>query len=137
MNELVPVTESNIAVSLDMAGQALAEATTDFERIEIRDGAKKLQAISEILNRKDIQVQAANLVVTAEYEIAKANPPMSRKETGEVGGRGNKKVGSQGPDLSTNIIKLIRDAYSVISDAELDKMKQEAADKEEPLKRKV
>ena len=71
----------------------------------------------------------------AERDISKANPPMSRKETGEVGGRGNKKVGPLGPDLSTNIIKLIRDAYSVISDAELDEMKQEAIETSEPLTR--
>ena len=135
MNELATTETSNIAIKLNSASQALAEATTDFERIEIRDGAKKLQAISEILNRKDIQVQAANLVVTAEYEIAKANPPETASESGRRGGRGKVKGAPTGRTLSSNIISKIRQAYLGISGSELDQMKQEAVETDEPLTR--
>jgi len=54
---------------------ALAEATNDFQRLQIRDVAKAVAAAAKILEHREIQVQAANLVMDAERAIAKANPP--------------------------------------------------------------
>ena len=44
MNKLATTETSNISIKLNSASQALAEATSDFERIVIRDAARKLQA---------------------------------------------------------------------------------------------
>ena len=68
-------TSLTIPSQLDRAHTALAQASTDFERLTIRDQAKAYQAAAEILNRRDIQVQASVLVQRAEREISKANPP--------------------------------------------------------------
>ena len=56
-------------------------------RVKIRDNAKAVEAASAILKRKDIQVQAANLVQDAERAIAKANPPMTSQESGKWEGK--------------------------------------------------
>lgn len=65
----------NIPAKLAVAERALAEATDDWQRIEIRDYAKAVALAAEILKHKHIQVQAANLVQDAERAIAKANQP--------------------------------------------------------------
>ena len=76
MNELQVVESSyEIPAKLDVARRALAEATGDWQRMDIRDYARAVAAASAILERRDIQVQAANLVQNAERAIAKANPP--------------------------------------------------------------
>ena len=63
MNELTPVESPHeIPAKLDVAKRALAEATEDWQRINIRDYARAVAAATAILERKDIQVQAANLV---------------------------------------------------------------------------
>ena len=87
MNELQPVESGNLPAKLDVAKRALAEATDDWQRIDIRDYAKAVQAASEVLKRKDIQVQAANLVMDAERAIAKSNPPMSVSEQRSIAGK--------------------------------------------------
>ena len=111
------------------SGQALAEATTDFERIEIRDNAKKLQAISEILNRKDIQVQAANLVMTAERDVAKANPPKGRGSAVE------ENTVTVSNTISTSNLRRMRQAHDNLSDTEFEKLQQDAIDTGEALSR--
>ena len=86
MRELVPLSENDSAIpaKLDVAQRALAEATDDWQRVDIRDYARAVAAATAILKRKNIQVQAANLVQDAERAIAKANPPMSRSEIGKL-----------------------------------------------------
>ena len=69
---------SVIIAHLDEARHALASAQNAFERVRVRDHAKTLQSAAEILNRRDIQVQASILVQQAERTIAKANPPKKR-----------------------------------------------------------
>ena len=71
---------------LDTARQALASATTDFERVRVRDHAAAVQAAAAILERREIQVEASILVSEEEREIAKANPPKpaGRPKTGEI-----------------------------------------------------
>ena len=46
-------------------------------------------------------ITSTNIAQDAERDIVKANPPMSRKESGEVGGRG-KKVALREGDLSAS-----------------------------------
>ena len=117
------------------SGQALAEATTDYERIEIRDWAKKLYAMGEILNRKDIQVLAANLIMAVEREIAKANPPETASESGMRGGRGNIKGVTRGHTLSNDVLRKMRQAHDNLSDTEFEKLQQDAIDTGEALSR--
>lgn len=71
-------TSLTIPSQLDRAHTALAEVSTDFERLMIRDQAKAYQAAAEILDRREIQVQASVLVQRAERAISKANPPLKR-----------------------------------------------------------
>ena len=134
MNELQTIPTDNIPAKLDIAAKALSEATTDWQRVEIRDQARALAAAAAILKRKDIQIKAANLVQDAERTIAKANPPMTREETG----RGHK-VGLGEPDfydsVSKNEIKHIRDAHNNLTNEEFESAKEEAVKKEEPLTR--
>ena len=59
---------------------------------------------------------------------------MSRKESGEVGGRG-KKVALREGDLSSKTVRNMRSAHDNISDTEYSEIKSKAADNEEPLKR--
>ena len=81
MNELTPVeSPHDIPAKLDVAKRALAEATEDWQRIDIRNYAAAVAAATAILERRDIQVQAANLVQDAERAIVKANPPMTPKD---------------------------------------------------------
>ena len=129
MNELATIEQSNIAIQLDMASQALAEVTTDFERIEIRDTAKAIQAASEILQRKDIQVQASLLVTDAERAIVKANP--SRQ-----GERTDKNFVTPKDDvISHSNLRNMRQAHTDISDSEYREIKRESVDSENPLTR--
>lgn len=150
MNELTPVESPHeIPAKLDVAKRALAEATEDWQRINIRNYARAVAAATAILERKDIQVQAANLVQDAERAIAKANPPYSKQEYGSMGGRtaGNGRPKSsgvpQGNDpteakkLGRSNIRKMRAAHEHISDDEFEAKKAEAVETGEPLTRQL
>ena len=77
MEEIVKY-ESNIVSSLDRMQSALIECSHDYERLQLRDQARALQAAAAILNKKNVEVQFCELVHRAERAIAKANPPMSK-----------------------------------------------------------
>ena len=127
--------DQSIPAKLDIARWALTEATEDWQRIEIRDYAKAVQAATDILGRKDIQIQAANLVQDAERAIAKANPVKSREKSGAMKG---KKVVTPSNDLSpisqTNL-RQIRRAHAHLSDEEYEAAKAEAIQTQTPLTR--
>ena len=147
--------DSNIPAKLDVAQRALAEATEDWQRLDIRDYARAVAAATAILERKDIQIQAANLVHDAERAIAKANPALSTAETlkraranNPNNFKGSRTVGSQDTNssnskeskdlpISHSILKQIRRAHSSISDEEFEVKKAEAVQTETPLTRKV
>ena len=76
----IEASDQNIPAKLDVAKRALEEATEDWQRVDIRNYARAVAAATAILERKDIQVQAANLVQDAERTIVKANPPMTAKD---------------------------------------------------------
>ena len=153
MNEqigtLQPIeTDQSIPAKLDVAKRALAEATEDWQRIDIRDYARALAAATAILNRKEIQVQAANLVHDAERAIAKANPPMSNEESLKRANRVNPlfngevcKPNQSDEILEThtpqfrNILGNARKAHNHISDEEFEAKKAESVETGTPLTR--
>ena len=104
-------------------------------RVKIRDAAKAVEAASAILKRKDIQIQAANLVQDAERAIAKANPPMSKSESGALGGKSNSKHSVSEGVLKSKVVSEMRQAHDNITDEEFEAAKQEATDNQEPLTR--
>ena len=143
MNGLILTkSKQQLSVQLDIAKHALAKATDDWERIKIRDIAQVALEAAAILKRRDIQIQAANLVQEAERAIAKANPPKTRQESGAQKG---KKVelperdlfGAEKPEspISKNIIKHIRKAHNNLTDEEFKAAKQEAIETQTPLTR--
>ena len=121
-------TALTIPSQLDRATRDLASVSTDFERLLIRDHAKAYQAAAEILNRRDIQVQASVLVQRAERAISKANPPKARSETG----RGHKLV-----PLGDEIPKLrdMRAVHSKLTDTQFEARTVQAVEDETPLTR--
>ena len=129
----------NIPAKLDIARQALAEATEDWQRIEIRGYARALEAAMEILNRKDIQVQAANLVQDAERAIAKANPPQTPQDSGKRGRDaqlgGAPLENTPKPTIKPREIRKIRMAHDHLSDEEYKAAKAKSIETQTPLTR--
>lgn len=133
----VPEGSNTIVQSLNAAGLALESATNDFERIQIRDNAKAVEAASAILKRKDIQVQAANLVQDAERAIAKANPPKPPEDRGQ-GRKANHEIPNPviyEEHIAPTTIRDLRKAHGNITDQEYKAAKQEAIENQEPLTR--
>ena len=124
----------NIPAKLAVANRALAEATEDWQRIEIRDYAKALEAAAAILKHKHIQVQAANLVQDVERAIAKANPPNITGRPKKVVTPNNDFLESE-PVISQNNLRQIRQAHNNLSDEEYEAAKAESVETETPLTR--
>ena len=135
MNELVTQPKGGFSSQLRAIHSGLVNARNDQERERIRDIAKAIENAAEILKMKSIQVEASFLVMDAERDITKANPPMSRQEAGEVGGRGKKVVTPKDDLISQSNLRNMRQAHTNLSDTEYSEIKSEAADNEEPLKR--
>ena len=125
-NQLATV--DSLSLRLNTASEELASVSSDFERIQIRNVARAAEAAAAILNKKDIQVQAANLVQDAERAIAKANPPKGR-------GPGKKNVPFTEAPLPPEHIRKMRQAHGVLPDAEYEAMKAEAVTTQQPLTR--
>ena len=100
----------DLEIRLASAYQMLTEARDDFERLQVRDFGKAIQEAAGILKHKAIQVQASLLVADAERAIAKANPPMSRQESGAQ--KGNKVVIPEDNLISQSNLRNIRQAHS-------------------------
>jgi len=122
----------NLLAKLDVAQRALAEATDDWQRIDIRDYAKAIAVASEILNRRDIQVHAANLVQDAERAIAKANPPEQGKRTDKMNFAPPE---SEVEPIPRKVVSKIRSAHVKVSDEDYEALKAEAVETGEPLTR--
>ena len=133
MNEnqlVVPGEGGNILAQLEMGHQALAQARDDFDRIKIRDTAKALEVAAGILRHKGIQVEASMLVMDAEREVAKANPP-------NQGARSDlKKKAPKIDGLNSETKRKIRQAHAHVEDDEYEEIKLEARKQEAPLTRK-
>ena len=130
MNDIVP-TQSPVGIldRIDDGRAYLVRAANDFERLQIRDSAKALQIAAEILNRRDIQVEASMLVMDAERAIAKANPP----KQGNLTDLDN--FGNLGPEVSSDVRKKIRHAHANIDDDQYAALKERAREDETPLTR--
>ena len=151
MNELTPIQKNDNAIpaKLDVAKRALAEATTDWERIDIRDYARAVAAATAILERKDIQVQAANLVQDAERAIAKANPSMHERERERLRAEIINEASTNAKDafieedknleivtenlVTVDQLRKMRQAHNHISDEEFEAKKLEAEKTGVPL----
>ena len=131
--ELVPTGVSHLP-SLEDGYRALIQASDDFERLRIRDRAKAIEAAASVIKRKDVQVHAANLVATAEREIARANPP---KPPGPKDPLPRGADLSDDPPINSKVLSKIRSAHAGITDEEFDQQKAEAIENQEPLTRKA
>ena len=125
-------TQLTIPSQLDRAHTALARASTDFERLTIRNQAKAVEAAAEILNRRDIQVQASVLVQRAERAISKANPPIPPAER-SPGRKGN--TVAQGDGIPSTTVRDMRAVHSKLSDDQFEARTVQAIEAETPLTR--
>lgn len=122
MNELQDVeSQREILTKLDAAKRKLAEATEDLQRIDIINDARAVAAASAICGRKDLQVQAANLVMDAERTIAKQ---------ATLNGKAAPKKG-----LSKSNIWCMREAHRHFTDEEFEQKKAQALETGIPLTR--
>ena len=130
-NQIVATTPSEISIitRIDSGRASLIEAASDFERLQVRDSAKALQIAAEILNRRDIQVEASMLVMDAERAISKANPPKQGKRT-DLDNFGN-----SSPEVSSDVRKKMRHAHANIDDDQYANLKEKAREEETPLTR--
>lgn len=137
----IEASDQNIPAKLDVAQRALAEATEDWQRIDIRDYARAVAAATAVLNRKNIQIQAANLVQDAERTIAKANPPMSPKEIGKKGAdvRAGRLPSADSRELKNGLdgqsLHRMRLAHNHLSEEEFEARKAKAVETGVPLSR--
>lgn len=123
---LVPAqTPASITTQLDSGRRALAIARDDFERLRVRDVAKALEAAANILKHKDIQVEAASLVMDAEREIAKASPSK----------QGQRPSPRSDGAISGDVRRKIRQAHAYLDDDEYEEIKQKAREEQVPLTR--
>ena len=125
---LYPTTPFTIPTQLDRAHTALVGASTDFERLMIRDQAKAYQAAAAIMNRRDIQVQASVLVQRAERAISKANPPAKV-------GRGHKIVPQEDAFIDRSTLHKMRAVHSKLTDEQFEVRTVQAIESETPLTR--
>jgi site-specific DNA-methyltransferase (adenine-specific) len=122
MNELRDVkSQREILAKLDAAKCELAESTEDLQRIDIRNYARAVAAESAIFGRKNLQVQAANLVMDAERTIAKQTV---------LNGKIAPKKG-----LSRSNIWYMHEAHRHFTDEEFEQKKAQALETGIPLTR--
>jgi N6-adenosine-specific RNA methylase IME4 len=137
MNNLTVSTPMReLPTNLDIAKQALADATHNWQRVQIRDSAHAVEAAAAILNRRDIQVQAANLVQEAERAIAKATPPQQGKRTDRKNFViENDEVPPDASIITPQNVRQMRHAHNNLTDAEFEAAQQEAIETQTPLTR--
>lgn len=127
----LPDAGAGLLANLDRARQALSEAATDFERLQVRDHTQALAAAAEILKRRDVQVAASLLVADAERAIHKASPP---REAGRPKAGENRDTASR---ISGDVRRQIRSAHSNVDDGEYEAVKRQAVEQQEPLTRQA
>lgn len=133
--EIARTEDSRLALALDRAETALAQATDDFERLRIRDEARAAQAAAEVLGRKAIATVASILVHRAEREIAKANPALAPGRPPKDNYVSEKQFSPAPPELQPSTIRAIRAAHA-IPDHVFEQAIESAQRRQEPLTRK-
>lgn len=122
-----------VPARLDRARKALAAARDDFERLRIRDQARAATAAAAVLQRHDIQVSAARLIMEAERAIAFANPPIPPAERSP--GRGGRNTAPRGRGISRGAIQKLRSIHSPLSDEQFLAACEQAEKAGEPVTR--
>ena len=74
-----------VVTSLDDASRALSLCRSDFERVQVLDQARAVEAAAKILDRADIAKQASDLIWLAKQQIVEANPPREKRGEGKKG----------------------------------------------------
>lgn len=133
MSSLAPAPAGRQLPALQRGWEALREATSDFERLRVRDEARAVAAAAEVLHRRDIQVLAAELIADAERAIAKANPPEQGKRLDLV--IPDHEVQEELPVSSDNL-RQMRRAHQM-DDDEYEEIKAEHRDQGQPITRKA
>ena len=125
----VPASGTDLPALLDAGHRALAQATTNIERLRVRDGARAYQEAARVLKRADVLVDASILVQTAERAIAVANPGRTRAETGR--GRAIPPA-----EIDIKLISKIRAAHAHVDEGVFRSLVAGARESAEPLTRK-
>ena len=138
----VPESSNTIIQRIHAAKLELEKASNDSERKEILDMAKRAETIAAAAELTEIQVVAANLKIDCEVAITRANPPMSKAESGILGAESTNNrhgIPNPMPKVETSIpqttIRDFRKAYDNLDDDEIEQAKQEAIDNQVPLTR--
>lgn len=126
-----------VLARLDRARKALAAARDDFERLRIRDQARAAAAAAAVLQRHDIQVSAARVVMEAERAIAEANPPPTPREAGARRHKGVSPKHTLPPALPAHTVRTIRSVHAHLSDDEFHAICEQAERRGEPVTRSV
>lgn len=128
---LINPTVESLLANLDRGRAALLAASEDYQRLDLRDSARKAQVAAEILNRRDISVQYSILIADAERAIAFANPAAQ----GERSDLATSPAGGTSSVPKTTLARIRR--VGDLPDDEYEKMKHEAMVKQEPLTQKA
>lgn len=119
---------SRLLACVDGARTQLKQASDDFDRMRIRDDARRVEVAAALLGRRDIQVVASTLVQDAERAVHQANPPKKR---------GPKADNFVVPDneIAHQTIRDIRHVHSKLDDEEYEAAKRQASDTQTPMTR--
>ena len=133
MTELVqPATPLELLpVNLTVMSKHLALAKNNWERIDIRDHAQKLQAAYAIVNNKQMEVEASWLVADAERCIVQNTP---KKQTGpkpdNLLPQGNKLFDLEDTEpeqvVKPDVLSKMRKAHEAIDDEQYEELKAAA-----------
>ena len=131
-----------IAERLDAAKAALVAASSDFQRLRIRDEARAVAAAAAILKRRDIEVEASLLGADAEREIINHNPPLTAHEGRYVRDNPGCAVALERRALfaligSNSNLRAMRRAHANLDDAEYERLKAEHRTQNRPMSRLV
>ena len=131
-----------IAERLDAAKAALVAASSDFQRLRIRDEARAVAAAAAILKRRDIEVEASLLGADAEREIINHNPPLTAHEGRYVRDNPGCAVALERRALfaligSNSNLRAMRRAHANLDDDEYERLKAEHRTQNRPMSRLV
>lgn len=118
---------SGLAARVEWLHDELQNATSDFRRLVIRDGARAAAEAAKVLGHSGIVVVATELVARAERALVKANPP-------QKGGRG--KTRDRESQVSNDSIRQMRVIHSRLSDPEFEDLMNEHHRLQVPITRK-
>ena len=108
----------------------LRVATTDQERLRVRDVAKAAQEASRILGMRDVQTMASLLVMDAERALAKANPSLQGRN------QHSESIAFRERDaLSPSVLGHIRQVHAKVDDDAYSALQAAARETETPLTR--